>query len=130
MKPLLKGIPDLEQVIAVSAHLDISKEAAARRYVELCEQPTAVVFGHAGIVRYVERDPEFPFVCCGKGDPLPSCQNTPDASGLTGHMQSEPKYWLARLPHGDLLTQRLFQVSGYSMTLLMLDDDEKEELEL
>jgi hypothetical protein len=29
VKPLLKGIPDLEQVIAVSADLDISKEAAA-----------------------------------------------------------------------------------------------------
>jgi hypothetical protein len=130
VRPYLKGIPDIEQVIAVAANLDVSKEAAARRYVELCERPIAVVFGHDGIVRYVDRDPDFPFVSCCKGDPLPSCQNTPDASGLTGHMQSEPKDWLARLPHGDLLTQRLLQASGFSMTLLMLDDDEKEELEL
>jgi hypothetical protein len=130
VEPFLNAIPDLEQVIAISADLDISKEAAARRYVELCEQPTAVVFGHAGIVRYVERDPDFPFVSCRKGDPLPSCQNKPDPSGLTGHIQSEPTDWLARMPQSELLTQRLFQANGYSMTLLMLDDDEKEELKL
>jgi hypothetical protein len=34
------------------------------------------------------------------------------------------------MPRSELLTQRLFQANGYSMTLLMLDDDEKEELEL
>jgi hypothetical protein len=46
-------------------------------------------------------------------------------------MQSEPRDWLAHLPQSELLTQRLFQANGYSMTLLMLDnDDEKEELEL
>jgi hypothetical protein len=45
-------------------------------------------------------------------------------------MQSEPRDWLAHLPQSELLTQRLFQANGYSMTLLMLDnDDEKEELE-
>jgi hypothetical protein len=45
-------------------------------------------------------------------------------------VQSEPCDWLAHSPRGELLTQRLFQVNGYSMTLLMLDNDEKEELEL
>jgi hypothetical protein len=114
VRPFLKAIPDLEKVIAVAEHLDISKEAAARRYVELYERPIAVAFGHDDIVRYVERDLDFPFVSCRKGDPLPSCQTTPDANGLTGHMQSEPRDWLAHLPQRELLTQRLFQANGYS----------------
>jgi hypothetical protein len=36
VSPHLREIPDPEQAIAVSTNLDISKEAAARRYVELC----------------------------------------------------------------------------------------------
>jgi len=130
VEPFLNAIPDLEQVIAISTDLDISKEAAARRYVELYERPIAVVFGRNGIVRYVDRAPDFPFVSCRKGDPLPSCQNAPDPSGLTGRIHSEPADWVARMPQSELLTQRLFQASGFSMTLLMLDEDEKEELEL
>jgi hypothetical protein len=130
VEPFLKAIPDLEQVIAISTELHISKEAAARRYVELFERPIAVVFGHDRTVRYVDCDPAFPRVRCRKGDPLPFCETSPDHAGLSGHVQSEPCDWLAHSPRGELLTQRLFQVNGYSMTLLMLDNDEKEELEL
>jgi hypothetical protein len=54
VRPYLKGIPDLERVIDVAANLDISKEAAARPCVELCERPTAIVFGYRGNVGYFE----------------------------------------------------------------------------
>jgi Zn-dependent peptidase ImmA (M78 family) len=127
VEPFPKPIPDLEQVIALSADLDISREAAARRYVELCERPIAVVFGHERTVRYVDCDPAFPKIRCCKGDPLPSCETSPDRAGLTGHVQSEPREWLAHSPQGDLLTQRLFQANGYSITLLMLDEPDEEE---
>jgi hypothetical protein len=129
VEPFLKAIPDLEQVIAVSTDLDISKEAAARRYVELCERPIAVVFGHKDNIRYIDADAAFPKARFRKGDPLPSCETTPDAAGLTGHMQSEPRDWLAQSSKGELLTQRLFQANGYSMTLLMLEEPEEEEEE-
>jgi hypothetical protein len=127
VEPFLKAIPDLEQVIAVSGDLDISKEAAARRCVELFERPIAVVFGHERTVRYVDCDPAFPKIRCCKGDPLPSCETSPDHTGLTGHMQSEPRDWLAYSPKGELLTQRLFQANGYSITLLMLEEPDEEE---
>jgi hypothetical protein len=127
VEPFLKAIPDLERVIAVSADLDISREAAARRYVELCERPIAVVFGRDRTVRYVDCDPAFPRVLLRKGDPLPSCETSPDHDHLTGHMQSEPRDWLAYSPKGELLTQRLFQANGYSITLLMIDDPDEEE---
>jgi hypothetical protein len=78
VEPFLKAIPDLEQVIAVSTDLDISREAAARRYVELFERPIAVVFGHNDNIRYIDADPAFPKVRCSKGDPLPFCETSPD----------------------------------------------------
>jgi hypothetical protein len=114
VRPYVKGIPDIEKVIALAANLDISKEAAARRYVELCEQPIAVVFGHKGNVAYFERHPEFPSVSCHRGDPLPSCETSADAKGLTGHIQAHPSDWLAPSARIDLLTQPLFQANGCS----------------
>jgi Zn-dependent peptidase ImmA (M78 family) len=127
VRPYLKGIPGLDRVIAAATDLDISREAAARRYVELCEQPIAVVFGHNDHIRYIDADPAFPKVRYRKGDPLPFCEASPDHTGLTGHVQSEPRDWLTRPPPGELLTQRLFQANGYSMTLLMLDEPDEEE---
>jgi Zn-dependent peptidase ImmA (M78 family) len=98
VRPYLKGLPDLDRVIAFSADLDISKEAAARRYVELYERPIAVVFGHNDMVRYVDRHGEFPKVRCSKGDPLPSCEIAASADDVTAHMQSEPRDWLQGRP--------------------------------
>jgi len=73
----------------------------------------------------------FPFLSCRKGDPLPACEISADAKGLTGHIQSHPADWLAPSARIELITQRLFQANGYSMTLLMLDnDDEEEDVEL
>ena len=57
----LRGTPDLEKVIDLSRDLDISREACARRWLELLDEPMALVFGKEGIVRYVERSPSLPF---------------------------------------------------------------------
>jgi hypothetical protein len=127
---LSQSIPDLERVIDVAANLDISKEAAARRYVELCERPIAIVFGQNGIVRYFERHQEFPPLSCHPKQRLASCETTAYAGGLTAHVQADPSDWLARPPRGDLLMQCLLQGGGYSMTLLMLDDGDPEDVEL
>jgi Zn-dependent peptidase ImmA (M78 family) len=123
----LKGVPDLAQIVALAADLDISKEAAGRRYVQLNSRPTAIIFGNNETVRYIERHPSFPFVSCRPGEPLPSCQTKPDSAGLTGHIEADPSDWLARSPRGELLMQRLFQDGGYSMTLLMLEHEETGE---
>jgi hypothetical protein len=45
-------------------------------------------------------------------------------------MQADASDWLARPSRGDLLMQCLLQAGGYSMTLLMLDDDDPEDVEL
>jgi hypothetical protein len=80
----LAGIPDLSIVLRLADQLDLSKEACARRYVELHEQPTALVFSQNSLVRYVERNDEFPFVNCRPKDRLPPSrrQKTTTASPL------------------------------------------------
>jgi hypothetical protein len=70
LRPYLSGIPDLAKVLELADGLGLSREAAARRYVELHRQPTALVFGADGVVRYVERHSDFPFVSCRPGQPL------------------------------------------------------------
>lgn len=71
LRPYLGGIPDLAKVIALAEELEISREAAARRYVELHANPSAVVFSRDGVVRYVDRADDFPFVQIQRGHRLP-----------------------------------------------------------
>ena len=44
MRPYLGGIPDLAKVLSLAGALDLSREACARRYVEMLEQPSALIF--------------------------------------------------------------------------------------
>jgi hypothetical protein len=48
----LLGIPDLAKALSLSREFGLSREAGARRYVELHEQPAALVFSAEGVVRY------------------------------------------------------------------------------
>jgi Zn-dependent peptidase ImmA (M78 family) len=41
VRPYLRGVPDLAKVLMLSDALGLSREAAARRYVELHAQPCA-----------------------------------------------------------------------------------------
>ena len=70
---------------------------------------------------------QFPFVACGPGESLPACESKPDASGMAGHMEADPSDWLARSPPCELLMQRVFQENGYSMTLLMPENEDTSE---
>lgn len=121
VRPALTGIPDLAAVLALAGALEISREACARRSVELRDQPTAVVFSRDGVVRYVERAQSFPFVSLRKRDRLPALPRPVDASGLSNHEQADPQDWLAGSPREDLIVQMLQQQDGYAMTLLALD---------
>jgi hypothetical protein len=127
VRPHLYGIPDLEKVLSMATALAINREAAARRYAELHEQPTALVFSTEGCVRYVERHPEFPFVACRRGQPL---FDLPESSGddkISAHVEADPKDWLGRDEKAALLAQTLRQSGGYAITLLVLDKTEDDE---
>ena len=96
VRPFLRGIPDLTSVLRLSKTLDLSQEASARRYVELHDQPTALVFSVDGVVRYVQRNPDFPSVLYQPGQRLSELPSPVDKSRLSPHEEADPRDWLSR----------------------------------
>ena len=124
-----RGIPDLDAVLRLSGALNLSKEATARRYAELHEQPTALIFTRNGCVRYVDRQKDFPFVILRSGQPAPSLPPPEGAGNLSSHVEADWRDWLGRYPDGDLVVQTLHQQNDFAITLLAIDqsDDSDEE---
>jgi Zn-dependent peptidase ImmA (M78 family) len=63
---------DLEQILELAARYDMSKEATARRYVALHDEPCAVVFSHNGLIRYWRKNKDFPFIEARAGQAVPT----------------------------------------------------------
>lgn len=127
IRPYLCGIPDLEKVLALSDMLLISREAGARRYVESHRQSCALVFSRHGLVRYVERNSQFPFVSYGRDHRLPELAPAEDGTGLSSHVEVEVRDWLTRPNRKSLVAQTLHQREGYAMTLLAFDAEESDQ---
>lgn len=126
VRPFLKGIPDLARVAEIARHLDLSREASARRYIELRDQPLALVFSKAGVVRYTVRQDAFPFLQLHKGDVLPPVSALPDETSITDHDEADPRDWGMRPNSASLVVQTLLQEGGFAITLLALDDTNAE----
>ena len=54
---------ELDHALALAHTLEISREAAIRRYVALQGERLAAVFSRDGRVRYVDKGPGFPNTC-------------------------------------------------------------------
>ena len=111
VRPFLRGIPDLTLVLRLSKTLDLSREASARRYVQLHDQPTALVFSVDGVVRYVQRHPDFPSVLYQPGQRLSELPSPVDKSHLSAHEEADPRDWLVRPGRDALIVQTLSQSS-------------------
>jgi Zn-dependent peptidase ImmA (M78 family) len=120
MRPYLRGIPDLAKALTLSNEFGLSREAGARRYVELHDQPSALVFSAEGVVRYVERSPAFPFVSCQRGQRL-ALPSPVDDTGLSVHEEGASRDWLVRAGRDALVVQTLSQRRGYAITLLAFE---------
>ena len=120
----MSGIPDLAKVIELADTLGLSRAAGARRYVELHQQPTGLVFSVDSVVRYVERHSDFPFVSCRPGQRLPTPPTPTDEAGLSAHVEADQCDWLGRPGCGSLVVQTLSQRAGYAITLLAFDATE------
>ena len=113
---------DLEHAISMAGDLEISREAAARRYVELHGECLAVVFSLNDQVRYIEKGSGFPRTSIWTNDVLPLLPPRPrDGSDLTTLDEVSPLPWLGPTDGVTLFAQTLFQAEGYAMTLLLVE---------
>jgi Zn-dependent peptidase ImmA (M78 family) len=126
--------PDMEHILRLARKYDISREATGRRYVELHDEPCAILFSHDARLRYACRSRDFPFLDIQKGDPLPatslSAQSRADQGEISDWVEIDAGIWLATdqaRRHGTVLEQTLAQRGGFRMTLLTLEAEESDE---
>lgn len=124
---------DIDLLVRLSERYDVSKEAAARRFCDLVDSPSAIVFSENGKFRYAVRSTGFPFVPLSKGTPLPHGTLTKTFCGSVGEisdMDAVPASdWTdeKELRTKSLYEQVLVQMGGYRLTLLQMDEDELED---
>ncbi len=123
LSPHIAGNPDLQAVALLSQQLDISHEATARRFIELHEQPLALIFSQDHVVRYALRNGRFlPWVKVECGRTIPSSTQAhktinagkTEMSRLT---EATSAAWL-RDPNVDLHEQTRLGARGHATTLL------------
>lgn len=126
------GAPDITNIIDMAkSRFEVSREAAARRYVANLDEPTAVVFSHNGKIRYIIPNDDFPRLAVWNGAQLPSeaySVNTDKAIGdVSDWVEVAGHAWLERSHGMSVFEQTLAQQKGYRMTLLTVDTDEIED---
>jgi Zn-dependent peptidase ImmA (M78 family) len=129
---LRKGA-EIEHILALAERYDTSKEATARRYVDLQDEPCAIIVSHNGRILRPYRHEDFPFMDVERGDPVPRGSMTA-RTDLKQGIPSDPEerdggIWLSvksgrRAPR--LYEQVLSQSDKYRLTLLSLADDHEE----
>jgi hypothetical protein len=119
----LRSAPDLGAVISLVNEFDISKTAAARRYVELHEATLAAVFSRRGMLTYVDPGRAFPRLTLRAGDAMPDLPSAgSDELGISHSLDADPRDWLALPGKAHSLTiQTLHQQDGYAITLLEIE---------
>lgn len=122
-------------IVELADHYDVSKEAMARRCVDLHDDAIAVVFSRAGLVVRIYRGKDFPRFSLMINDPLPAASVarraalTPGQSSEWGEAPSD--HWLS-IAKGVVFEQSIGQQKGFRMTLLTFEadsDDQDDEVE-
>jgi predicted Zn-dependent protease len=126
------GTPDLQHVVEIAALLHLSREATARRYVELHSQPAAVLFFEAKRLRYSDWNSDFPQLALQKGDPQPDLPVYFGRAPITSIISGDPADWLTRSNGVELGVQLLHQQNEFEMVLIHIgrpeNDDDSSEL--
>ena len=117
----LVGVPDLAAIDRLADEFDISREAAARRYVDLHRIPAAVVFARSGVVLYGSRHEGFPFVKLQPGDPLPRLPGQLGNEPISDHVEVDAEDWLAWNRGKGLVAQRLRQQGDRETVLIAFE---------
>jgi hypothetical protein len=133
---------DLQHIVDLARRYDMSKEATARRYVEVHDEPCAAVVSRHSVILRLYHGQGFPFIDLGKNDPVPVRSVTARAGsdeGVVSELQEvDAALWLPSEPNRHLPTlyeQVLPQRDGFRLSLLTIDatadelSEEREDLE-
>ncbi|KPQ06225.1 MAG: putative Zn peptidase [Rhodobacteraceae bacterium HLUCCA12] len=124
---------DLQHILDMASLFEVSKEAAARRYLTFAAEPAAVVFSHEGKVRYVRKHDDFPRLSVWNGQSLhPDCYsmtNEKERGYISDVIEAVGHHWLENSRGVSLGEQTIAQANGYRMTLLTVELEEEEEWE-
>jgi hypothetical protein len=126
LKPFLRNAPDLGQVVSIAGELDISREAAARRFVELHADDLAVIFCKDSRFVYADSGRDFPGLSlragdkCDLGKPVEGTISEFDEVAANDWLQSPPRAC-------EVSAQTLWQANGRSITLLRADQSDDDE---
>lgn len=126
------GEPSLDSLFAIANKYDVSKEACARRFTELNDEPCAIIHSKDGVVRYYNKHPDFPYLDVKKGLPIPKSALSSDpkikAGETTESIEVDTDTWISsdRQPvPGSLIEQTSKFGDGYQMTILFAGEDEE-----
>lgn len=124
---------EIEHILDLAKRYETSKEATARRYVEVRDEPCAAVISLNGRVLRFYKGSDFPYLDINAGNPVPR-ESVTAKTNLTEAVISDweeldGSVWLSvqrrrRAPM--MYEQVLTQSDGYRLTLLTLAEDTEE----
>jgi len=125
---------DIEHIQSLANRYDTSKEAPARRYVELNDELSKAVVSQGRKILRAYRAKEFPYIEPRFGDEPPHLSRSFSAIGPVGEttewMEVDAAAWLPSGP-GKTLPQMYEQVqhqrNGYMLTLLSIESVDEDE---
>lgn len=124
---------DLGHILDLAVAHEVSKEVAARRYVEVHDEICAVIFSKDGRVRYPYRARAFPWLDVRAEMPLPPQSLSARFDGLLGQpsewAEVDVALWLSNSKNALLYEQTLRQQNGFQITLLTIETDDEAEAE-
>ncbi len=128
MKAFLSRAADIEHALNAATKLDISKQAATRRYVELHHERLAAVFSKDSKVLYPDWGPTFPMLAIGKDDRLPGHTVPSSAEDALSMMEEvDAADWLKYPGTMLLFAQSFAQTDGHAITLLLAESADTDD---
>ncbi|CAO4132913.1 hypothetical protein OFEAOIEE_LOCUS636 [Methylorubrum extorquens] len=128
--------PDLQHVLVLARDFAVSKEAAARAYVQYHPEQIAIVVAGNSRVQRCYRSLSFPAIICGVGSPVPArshYHSSPHRPNVASNIAAcSPDLWIdvkrdLRAP--SLYEQVYLQQNGFAMILLRLEAVPEESAE-
>jgi len=122
---------NIDHIRTMADRFLVSREAAARRYIGLHDEPAAVIFSKEGVIRYAKKHRHFPSIDVWSRDPLPAPSASARSSLPVGEVSDwesvDGGIWLREPKGRKVYEQTLAQKSGFRLTIITLEEIEDED---